>query len=201
MEYPKFYDNIEPFILQDSLSSFLGATKDGVIEINYLDCVKLAGHSCPTVAGSYILAKVAIAQLFGSSTPQRSQVKIEFKEPKESGVTGVIGSVLSFILGASDSGGFAGIGGKFNRKNLLLYGVENVEGMVRFTNLKDNQSITLTLDTSKVPSNPKMKELMQKALIGNATKEETNEFKSIWQSRVEYMLTNPNTWGEIAGVG
>jgi len=198
MEYPKFYDSVEPFILQDSLSNFLGATKDGIIEISYLDCVKLAGHSCPTVAGSYILAKVALNNLFGNSIPQRSQVKIEFKEPKEHQVTGVIGSVLGFILGSSDSGGFSGIGGKFNRRNLLIYSVDDVQGMVRFTDINSNKSVTLTLDTSKVPGNPKMQELMQKALMGSATTQELEEFQNMWQSRVEYMLTNPNIWEDIA---
>ena len=108
MIYPAFYDKIEPFILKDNLAHFLGATKDGIIQIDYIDCVKLAGHSCPTVAGSYILAKVALSELFGKDIPKRSQVRIEFKEPKISGVIGVIGSVLSFILGSSDESGFCG---------------------------------------------------------------------------------------------
>lgn len=198
MQYPNFYNEVEPFILYDSLSDFLGATKDGIIEINYIDCVKLAGHSCPTVAGSYILAKVAINKLYGSNMPQRSQIKIEFKEPKESGVTGVIGSVLGFILGASDSGGFSGIGGKFNRRDLLKYNISDVKGMVRFTRIDNNSFIELNLDTSKVPGNPKMKELMQKTLMGSASKEESEEFKKLWQDRVKYMLTNPNIWEDIA---
>ena len=200
MQYPEFYNKVEPFVLYDSLSDFLGATKDGIIEINYIDCVKLAGHSCPTVAGSYILAKVAINKLYNSNMPQRSQIKIEFKEPKESGVTGVIGSVLGFILGASDSGGFSGIGGKFNRRDLLNYSVNDVNGMVKFTRVDNSSSVTLNLDTSKVPGNPKMKELMQKALMGNASKEEQEEFKKLRQERVEYMLTNPQIWEEIAKI-
>ena len=200
MQYPEFYNKVEPFVLYDSLSDFLGATKDGIIEINYIDCVKLAGHSCPTVAGSYILAKVAINKLYNSNMPQRSQIKIEFKEPKESGVTGVIGSVLGFILGASDSGGFSGIGGKFNRRDLLNYGVNDVNGMVKFTRVDNSSSVTLNLDTSKVPGNPKMKELMQKALMGSASKEEQEDFKKLWQERVEYMLTNPQIWEDIAKI-
>ncbi len=200
MKYPSFYDNVEPFVLQDALSDFLGATQDGIIEINYLDCVKLAGHSCPTVAGAYILAKIALKKLYGQDMGQRSQIKIEFKEAKEHQVTGVIGSVLGFILGAGDSGGFTGIGGKFNRRDLLKYGAEDVKGMVRFTRLDNGKSLTLTLNTSAVPGNPNMKLLMQKTLTGQASSEEAQEFKKLWQSRVEYMLTNPQIWEEIAGV-
>ncbi len=200
MRYPEFYDKVEPFTLYDGLSNFLGATEGGIIEINYLDCVKLAGHSCPTVAGSYILAKTAVKKLYGSQMAHRSNIKIEFKEQKEHQVTGVIGSVLGFILGASDSGGFSGIGGKFNRRSLLEYGVEDVNGMVKFTRLDNGSCITLTLDTSAVPGNPEMKPLMQKALLNQATEEEKQEFKKLWQERVEFMLTNPQIWDKISGI-
>jgi len=196
--YPAFYDKIEPFILKDNLAHFLGATKDGIIQIDYIDCVKLAGHSCPTVAGSYILAKVALSELFGKDIPKRSQVRIEFKEPKISGVIGVIGSVLSFILGSSDESGFVGIGGKFNRRNLLSYGNSNIAGMVKFTRVDSGKSTTLTLDTSTIPERPNMKPLMQKTLIEQANKKETQEFVKLWQARVEQMLTEPNLWSKIA---
>ena len=200
MEYPKFYDNVEPFKLQDDLAAFLGATKDGEIQIDYIDCVKLAGHSCPTVAGSYILAKVALGKLYGNETPKRSQVKIEFKDTKEQQVTGVIGSVLSFILGSNDSGGFAGIGGKFNRKNLLSYGNSDVDGMVRFTRVDNGESVTLNLNTSIIPGDPNMQPLMQKTLMGQASEEEAEQFAKLWQARVEYMLLKPELWEEIAGI-
>jgi len=163
MEYPEFFNEVEPFILKDDLAEFLGATKDGIIEINYIDCVKLAGHSCPTVAGGYIIAKVAI------------------EKSKEHQVIGVIGLVLSFIFGSNDSGGFSGIGGKFNRRNLLHYGVSDVNGMVKMTNLDSGETITLTLDTSVVPG-----------------KEEQEEFRKLWQERVKYMLINNNIWNQIA---
>ncbi len=198
MEYPKFYDAVEPFVLQDDLAAFLGATENGIIEINYLDCVKLAGHSCPTVAGSYILAKRAIAKLYGSDTPKRSQVKIEFKENREHQVTGVIAAVLSLILGSNDSGGFSGIAGKFNRRDLLTFGNRSVHGMVKFTRVDNGESITLNLDTSMVPADSNMQPLMQKTLMGQASQEEAKEFGTLWQARVEYMLLNPELWEKIA---
>jgi len=198
VNYPPFYDKVEKFILQDDLSAFLGATEDGVIEISYIDCVKLAGHSCPTVAGSYILTKVAIDKLFSNTTPKRSSIKISFKEPKDSGVVGVIGSVIGYILGSSDEGGFGGIGGKFNRKNLLSYNNDQQSGFVKFTNIQNNESVELNLDTSKVPGDPEMKELMQKSLLGAASKKEMLKFQQMWQARVEYMLLNPQIWKDIA---
>ncbi len=198
MEYPKFFDEVEKFILKDDLANFLGATKNGIIEINYLDCVKLAGHSCPTVAGSYILAKVAISKIFeNEEIAKRANVKIEFKKAKNESVTGVIASILGFILGASDEGGFSGIGGKFNRKNLITFG-NNQNSMVKFTRIDTNKSIDLDLNTSIVPSDKKMPLLMQKILENKASPKEIKEFQELWQTRVEYMLLNKQIWSEVA---
>ena len=198
MQYPKFFDEVDPFILRDDLSCFLGATKDGIIEISYLDCVKLASHSCPTVAGSYILTKVALKYLFADEIPKRGEIKVELKDSKDSGVTGVIGTICGFICGAGDNGGFAGIGGKFSKRDLLTFDNKNIKSMIKFTRVDNNKSINLNLDTSKVPSDPRMQELMQKAISNKATKDEENEFKRLWQNRVEYMLLNKDKWNEIA---
>lgn len=196
MEYPKFFDEIEPFILKDELSAFLGATKDGIIKITYLDCVKLAGHSCPTVAGSYILTKIALKYLFKKQA-QRASMKITFKEDKKSGVVGVIANVISFITGCNDEGGFSGIGGKFNRRDLLSFNAKQ-EGLVRFSLLDKSKFIELNLDTSVVPGNNNLKFLMQKALSGNANKDELLQFQTMWQERVEKMLLDKTLWNQIA---
>lgn len=52
MHYPAFFDDVPAIRLYDPLAEFLGAVDDGVIEYRYLDAVKLAGHSCPTVASA-----------------------------------------------------------------------------------------------------------------------------------------------------
>ena len=49
MEYPEFFNDVPGIVVCDPLAGFLGATKDGLIEYRYIDAVKLAGHSCPTV--------------------------------------------------------------------------------------------------------------------------------------------------------
>ena len=197
MEYPNFYDKIESFVLYDALSNFLGATKHGIVEISYLDCVKLASHSCPTVAGSYILTKVALDRLYGDDIPKRGNIRVELKESRESGVVGVIGAVAGYICGASDSGGFVGIGDKFNKRDLLTFGNSEIGGLIKFTRVDIDSCVTLDLDTSKIPAMPHMKELMQKNLQGIATVGEQNEFKKLWQSRVEYMLINQDRWNEF----
>ncbi len=200
MKYPEFYDKAPKFRLYDPLSDFLGATQDGVVEIAYLDCVKLAGHSCPTVAGAYIMTYMALEYLYDDTLPVRSQISIKMKNDKTEGVTGVIANVASFICGASDEGGFAGIGGKFNRKNLVSFGNSDINGDISFKRLDNNKELTLTLDTSKIPANPQMMPLMQKALSNQATKQEKAEFANMWQERVKAMITNQEIWSNIAKI-
>ena len=197
MEYPNFFNDVEPIILKDELSEFLGATKDGIIEINYIDCVKLAGHSCPTVAGAYILTKVALKKLFKDNLPIRSSLKVTIGGAKEEGVNGVIANVISFITGCNDDGGFSGIGGKFNKRGLLSFNASQNE-LVKFSLLDNSKEIKLNLDTSVVPGNPKMQLLMQKALQGVAKDSEINEFRTLWQDRVKFMLLNKDYWEKIA---
>jgi len=119
MHYPNFYTQVAPLKLYDPLSDFLGAFKKGELEITYLDCVKLAGHSCPTVAGAYLMAAKGLDALYGDELPQRGSIKVEMKENESVGVTGVTCNIISFILGASGISGFKGIQGNFSRNHLV----------------------------------------------------------------------------------
>ena len=53
--FPAFFAQAPTLRVRDPLAQFLGATTDGVLEYHYADAVRLAGHSCPTVAGAYLL--------------------------------------------------------------------------------------------------------------------------------------------------
>ena len=200
MKYPEFYDRAPIFRLYDPLSDFLGATDGGIVEIGYLDCVKLAGHSCPTVAGAYVVTYRALEHLYGEELPVRSEIEVKMKNPKAEGVTGVIGSVAGYICGASDEGGFAGIGGKFSRKNRLSYGNSDIRGEISFKRLDNGQEVSLKIDISSVPGDPQMMPLMQKSLSGNASEEEKNKFASLWQKRVESIVTHKEIWANIAKI-
>ena len=122
MQYPNFYTKVETIKLYDPLSDFLGAFSNGIIEINYIDCVKLAGHSCPTVAGAYLMTLHGLKALYPDSLPQRGNLRVSLREDRSKGVTGVVGNIISFITGASDETGFKGIQGNFrirrNSRNL-----------------------------------------------------------------------------------
>ncbi|WP_434658597.1 hypothetical protein [Sulfurimonas sp. NW9] len=49
MNYPQFFDTVQSIPLKDPLAQVLGAFENGEYEITYLEVVKAAGHSCPTV--------------------------------------------------------------------------------------------------------------------------------------------------------
>lgn len=191
MQYPDFYSQVTPIILYDPLSDFLGAFKEGELEISYLDCVKLAGHSCPTVAGAYLMAVKGIERLYGDVLPQRGSIKIEMKEQESTGVTGVTANILSFILGASGIGGFKGIQGNFSRNDLLFFG-SSIDAEVRLTRLDTMQSLELSYDPSLVKADERMMPLMGKSLQGIASEEEKNLFQALWQTRVKEILLTKN---------
>jgi len=53
MNYPDFFDTVASIKVKDPLAQILGVFENGEYEIPYLEVVKAAGHSCPTVAGAY----------------------------------------------------------------------------------------------------------------------------------------------------
>ena len=193
MTYPDFYNHITPIKLHDPLSGFLGAIDNGMVEISYLECVKLAGHSCPTVAGAYLMTLIGLQRLYPDTHPVRGTINVQMREDKTEGTTGVVATIISYIVGASDKGGFKGIQGNFSRDNLLAFN-QPIDGEVRLTRLDTQESITLSYDPSIIPPDPKMQPLMAKSLQGTANLEEQELFKQLWQERVEKILTDTSTW-------
>ena len=192
MEKPAFYDAIKPIEMFDPLADFLGAFPQGHMQISYADCVTLAGHSCPTVAGAFLMAREGLTALYPDALPHRSEILVELSGAEDSGVVGVVGHVIGYITGAGGIGGFKGIGGKFARNDRLRYGV-NFDGDVRLTRMENGATVTLRYDPSAVPGDPRMKPLMQKTLQEKATPEEIATFQSLWQGRTEAILTARNT--------
>ena len=188
MNYPDFFDKVEAIEVQDRLSGVLGAFEAGLYSISYLDCVKLAGHSCPTVAGAYLMVKEALAELYpNGETPQRGGVKVEMRDGKGDGVTGVTATAISFVTGAGDDGGFKGLGGDMSRKNLLSYNA-SITREVRLTRLDSGSSVEVDYDPSSIMPSPSMQPLMGKIMQNMASDGEKAEFGRLWQERVEKIL-------------
>ncbi len=69
MQTPAFFDAVASIGVADPLAELLGAAEGGRIEYRYLDAVKLAGHSCPTVAGAWLMTRTALARLYPDGAP------------------------------------------------------------------------------------------------------------------------------------
>jgi len=199
MKYPAFFDKVQSIQLQDPLSNFLGAFEEGKMEISYMECVKLAGHSCPTVAGAYLMALKGLEALYGDQLPQRGSIQVSMKEGEADGVTGVICNVISFIAGANGIGGFKGLNGNMARNNLVSYDVP-MNGEVKLTRLDTDESVTLSYNPSMIPADPMMQPLMGKAMKGLASDDEKKEFGKLWQARVENILLSTDLWDKMITV-
>lgn len=186
MVYPEFYNEVEHIILKDELSKFLGSSEEGIIDISYLDIVKMAGHSCVLVSGSYLMALKGLQELFGTELPRRGEIKVELRESLNDGNTGVSAQVLSNITGATTDTGFNGINGKYNRRGLLFYGAD-IQSNVRFTRLDTNNSVEVSYMPMKVV---KPGDIMQSALGPGATEESKRDFPKQWQEMVKTIFDN-----------
>lgn len=186
MQFPEFFKQIPSIKCYDPLSELLGSFTNGYIEYNYLDVVKLAGHSCPIVAGAYLVTYKALENLYQDSLPHRGQIKVEFKDKATEGNIGVIAGVISLITGAANEMGFKGIQGKYMRHSLLQFEAP-IDAMVKFTRLDNLTSVKLNYN-SAVPVGKEQQKLFQNMLTGVLEKEDLHRFRDLWQERVRKIL-------------
>ena len=189
MSYPDFFKTIEVIKVKDPLSNALGAFENGEYEFEYLDVVKSAGHSCPTVAGAYIITLKALEALYPNERAVRGDIKVEFQEELEDGVAGVISNVISQITGATDKSGFKGLQGQFSRHSLMHFNA-NIDASARFTRVDSGKSVDVTYNPTAVKPNPEMFKIMQKMQEGSVTSVESKEFGVLWQDRVKRIFEN-----------
>ncbi len=187
MHYPEFFNKVKHIKMVDPLSAVLGTFEAGEVEFTYLDVVKAAGHSCPTVGGAYLMTLKALEALYPDALPVRGMIKVAFKEPLEEGVAGVIGNVISQITGATDKSGFKGLGGNFARHSLMSFGDE-ISSSARFMRVDTGTCVDVFYNPGVIPGNPKQQPLMQKMMQGMASDEEKREFGMMWQERVKKIL-------------
>jgi hypothetical protein len=187
MAFPAFFEDVPSITLRDPLAEILGAAEDGLIEYRFADAVRLAGHSCPTVAGAWLMTTRALRALYGDAVPERGAVAVAFGDNQGSGVTGVIASVVTLLTGAAGIGGFKGLGGRFSRRDLLSFDVAGVED-IHFTRRDTGASVQVSLDLSPIPGDSRMGMLLPLLLSGSATTEEKRLFGELWQDRVRRIL-------------
>lgn len=187
MQTPAFFDAVPPIVVFDPLADALGAFDGGLIEYRYVDAVKLAGHSCPTVAGAWLMTRAALARLYPGETPRRGEIRVELRQTIDEGVAGVIASVASLVTGAANEGGFKGLAGRFARNGLLGFGVP-MSGEIRFTRLDSGQSVELSHRPQAVPRPAALSEMLRDALVPQASATARRAFTDAWQGWVRAIL-------------
>lgn len=187
MKTPAFFDAAPAITVADPLAEALGAADGGLIEYRYLDAVKLAGHSCPTVAGAWLMTRAALARLYPGETPQRGAIRVELRQALEEGVAGVIAGVAGLVTGAANEGGFKGLAGRFARNGLLRFGVP-MRGEIRFTRLDNTCSVELSHRPQAVPRPAGLSELLRDASAPQASTAARRAFANAWQCWVRSIV-------------
>lgn len=189
MNYPDFFDDVVGIEMMDPLSNVLGTFEEGRVTFTYLEIVKAAGHSCPTVGGAYIMTYKALQALYQDEMPMRGMIEVSFKEDLEEGVAGVIGNVVTHITGATDKSGFKGLNKKFARHSLMNFNAE-ITSSARFKRIDTGKTVDVYYDPSSIKPAAGMQPLMQHILQGKATDEEIKEFGLLWQERVKRIIVD-----------
>ena len=147
------------------------------------------------------MVRAGLIRLYGDSTPVRGDIRVDLAETPDVGVAGVIASIATLITGATADTGFRGLGGQFNRRNKLHFSQPIKAGSLRLTRLDSGQIVEVSIDMSKVPSDPRIGELMGKCLDGNAAADEQRLFRTLWQDRVKRILLDHADDPAVIGIG
>jgi hypothetical protein len=190
MSFPKFFEEIPRIRLFDPLSKFLGASDNGILEYGYADAVRLAGHSCPTVASAYWLTVRALMELYSDTQelPERGGIAVSFRDSMDAGTTGVVASIITLITGAAADGGFKGLQGRFKRRDLLTFANARQALELCFTRLDTGTRVMTQAYPQRVPASPDLAQLMQVCMQGIASDAEQRIFSEQWQQRVRSLV-------------
>lgn len=189
--FPDFFERVPVISVYDPLAELLGSSTDGIIDYCYADAVKLAGHSCPTVAGAFLTARAALKALYADALPERGGISVQMPLPEVEGTIGVVAHVLTLITGAAAQGGFKGIGGKRCARNgLLSFASNRVEhgDAIRFERVDTGAAVMVTFDFNRVPADESQRERIQAVINGRETSEQKRIFARLWQERVRTIL-------------
>ena len=151
------------------------AKKKTILVINKMDLASIA-----QVARAMELYK-------NDETPVRGQLKVHLRSLESEGANGVIGSVLTYLLGAAGSGGFKGLAGQFSRNYLIEYGVDQ-SCQIIIERLDTSRRVGIDYHPQHVPSDPNVSHLLKKVIDQTSSVEETKLLHDLWNTRVSKLL-------------
>lgn len=190
MSFPDFYADAPVVRTRDPLAALLGSSVDGVLDYHYADAVRLAGHSCPTVAGAFLVGRAALAALYPDGPAERGSIAVRMPAPEDHATTGVVAQVLTLLTGAAAGNGFQGIAGRYARSGLLHFasGDDVADEAIVFQRRDNGARVAVTLDVSSVPGDPGQRMRLGAILQGTADSQTRVEFAGHWQERVRRLL-------------
>lgn len=184
---PAFFDDVAPIVVHDPLAELLGAAEGGRIEYRYVDAVALAGHSCPTVASSWLMTAKALDALYPDPLPERGGIRVQLRGAQEEGTEGVAAAIAGLLTGAAGAGGFVGIAGRHGRRDLLSFGAP-IRGRMRFTRLDTGRAVEVDYHPARVPMPPWIKSLVAEAIAPGADAQARRALGRAWQAWTKEIL-------------
>ncbi len=188
MNFPDFFDQAPVIPTRDPFAETLGAAQGGMLEYRYVDAVRLAGHSCPTVAGAFLMGRAALAALYPEEPAERGNIAVHMPAPEHEGVTGVMAQVLTLLTGAAGDNGFHGIQGHFRRKGLLSFAQQREGEAIVFRRMDTGARVSVNLDVALVPGDPAQGGRLMAILQDRADDATRAAFATAWQDRVRRLL-------------
>jgi hypothetical protein len=189
MSMPAFHAQAPRITMEEPLARVLGVTADGLVEYRYDDAVRVAGHSCPTVAGTWLMLWRGLNALWPEGNPVRGGVSVHFADGLESGVTGVMASVATLVTGAAGGGGFKGLKGWWPRRDLLGFDDPTAQGGIMIIRRNDTgAAVRLSVNPRVVPGSPETMKLLDSVLNDPTDEASAARLAELWQGRVERIL-------------
>jgi hypothetical protein len=197
-QFQGFFEEVAPLRVREPLAETLGAfAGEPVFTYRFGDLVKLAGHACPTMAGSWLACNGALAALYGEEIPVRGQVAVTAYGGPDEGTFGVMGQAFMLLCGAAPATGFKGLGPLFRRKDLLTFSREKPDGegmCFEFRRTDTGAAVLARFSPRAIPfpaeKARRMGELMEKVVWEAARPEEAAEFRGLWMGKVKMMLVD-----------
>lgn len=196
--FRKFIREAGPIRLREPLAEILGAfEEDGaILEYSFTDAVKMAGHSCPSVAGAFLCCQEALDRLYpGDDMPVRGEIAVTVYGGPDEAAYGAMSQVISLITGAAPATGFKGLGGSFVRKDLLTFSPAKPDPAAisfEFKRLDTDQAVLAKFYPWAIPfpeeKGRRLGELLGKVVSGAGSSEEKKEFRDLWMEKIEWML-------------
>jgi hypothetical protein len=201
--FRSFFGEAEAIVLREPLAETLGAFSPeegaaaGTFTYTFADLVKLAGHACPTMAGSWLVCQSALRALYAEETPVRGEIAITVYGGPEEGTYGVMAQAFGLLTGAAPSTGFKGLGPRFKRKDLLSFSREKPDPQAmcfEFRRTDTGRAVLVRFSPRQIPfpqeKARRLGELMEKVVWEAARPAETTEFRELWMEKVRGMLVD-----------